>query len=310
MGSGRGKMKTVIMNLLIIFLIPFIFGGIIIRVKALWAGRKGAPLLQLFFDFVKYLKKGEVVSTATGFIFYAAPVISLVSVILTPFVSGAAILGFDGDFILFAYLMALSKFVSLAAAMDTGSSFEGMGASREASFTALTEPAFFIILGTGAAVYGEGSFAALRSFTAHGTSAGWLMAALAASGFMIMLVTEGARLPVDDPNTHLELTMIHEAMILDNSGPDMALITYTANLKMLLICSLAANALMPAGLEPGLALAALLGFFAAAAFLIGCVESLMARLRMTHVPQFVFFMSSLALILFAAAFIFIQGGAR
>ncbi len=306
-------MTHIIIYALIIVFMPFLLGGIIFRVKSFWSGRQGRPITQLFHDFFKYMKKGYVISGTTGFVFFAAPAVSLLAVmaasLLVPLASGRAVVEFEGAFIIFAYLMAFSKFVFVISALETGSSFEGMGASREATLTAFLEPAFFLIIGTAAAVSGKGSFSALSSFTARGTGAGWVMALLAASGFLIMLVTEGARVPVDDPDTHLELTMIHEVMALDNSGPDMALKSYTAYLKMTLISALFAYVLMPAGISDAVYAGVFLACMILAAVLTGCVESLMARLRMTHVPQFVFFMFSLAVILFSAAFIFMKGAA-
>ncbi|MCE5300186.1 MAG: NADH-quinone oxidoreductase subunit H [Spirochaetia bacterium] len=305
--------KSAVLNILVVLFGPFIFAGIINRIKAMWAGRKGPKILQTLYDFIKYMKKGEVISFTVSPVFSLAPVVSLgaagVAALVTPLAGGSAFVSIEGAFIIFAYMFALSKFAMLASAMETGSSFEGMGAAREATFTGFVEPAFFMTAGTAMLVSGSGSFDALSSFTASGDARGWLLASLAAAAFMIMLVTEGSRVPVDDPNTHLELTMIHEAMVLDNSGPAMALITYTANLKMLLIAALAAKVLIPANTGWLLSCALFMAVTAAAAAAVGCVESLVARLRMTHVPQFVFFMSSIALILFCAAFIFTMWGA-
>jgi formate hydrogenlyase subunit 4 len=307
-------MAVKITGIVLILLMPFVFAGVINRVKAFWAGRKGPPILQPLFDFVKYMGKAEVVSRLTTPLFILAPVVSFTAVVaasmLVPLISGARMVSFDGDFILFAYLLALSKFVSLAASMETGSSFEGMGSAREAAFTAIAEPAYFIIMATACAVSGAASFDSISGFVSSGGPRGLLLAMLSAAGLFIMLITEGSRVPVDDPNTHLELTMIHEAMVLDNSGPSMAFISYSANLKMTLLAALIAGFLMPAGLGAVLSGIILAAGIVLTAVITGCMESLMARLRMTHVPQFVFYMISLAFILFCAAFVFMTGGAK
>jgi formate hydrogenlyase subunit 4 len=212
-------------------------------------------------------------------------------------------------FVMFAYLLAASKFALIIMSMETGSSFEGMGASREAAFTAIAEPAFFLAAGTAVMLSGSGGFEALSSFAAKGNARGWLMAWLCVGAFFIMLLTEGSRVPVDDPNTHLELTMIHEVMALDNSGPHLALLNYTAYLKMFLFASLIALCLIP----PGMGAAAAAAFYALIIFvcavITGFIESLMARLRMTHVPQFIFFAVSLSAMLLCAAFILSSWGA-
>jgi formate hydrogenlyase subunit 4 len=307
-------MKTIMINLTLMAIVPFVFSGVITRVKAIWAGRKGAPVLQPFFDLLKLMKKGEVISLTTTGIFAWAPVIAICATLgagtLVPMACGAAITGFEGDFILFAYLLALAKFLSLAAAMDTGSSFEGMGSSREAVFSALVEPAFFILMAGSAAASGSGGFSGIMAAAQAGSAEGVLASVIAAAALFIMMLVEGCRVPVDDPDTHLELTMIHEAMVLDNSGPSMALINYTAALKMFLISSLFANFLIPRAVPPAAAAALYAAIILSAAVLAGCVESLMARLRMTHVPQFVFYMTTLSGAAFFIVLIFIPGGIK
>jgi formate hydrogenlyase subunit 4 len=309
-----GKKMKILIYMLIIIPAPFIFAGLINRVKALWAGRYGQPVLQPFYDFIKYMSKGQVISTATNPVFNAAQAVSagavIVASMLIPLCKPSPVFSVDYGFIVFAYLLGLSKFISLISAMDTGSSFEGMGASREASFTAFIEPSFFVIIATAAAVSGMDSFAGLATFAASNLPAGWAIAWLAAVAMLVMILTEGSRVPVDDPATHLELTMIHEAMVLDNSGPDMALINYTVNLKMVLLSAVIALIFTPAGASVGISALILACVLFLTAIITGCIESLMARLRMTHVPQFVFFMSSMAVIIFCSAFIFVLAASK
>ena len=303
-------MIELILNIVFIVFFPFIFLGLINRVKSLWAGRRGPSVLQPLRDCVKLLKKGAVISTTTSFVFRIAPSLIFSSVVIAalfaPMILKKSLFSFNGDFILFAYLLAAGRFFALIGAMDTGSSFEGMGASREAAFSSLVEPAFFIILGTLAFSTGAGSFAQLCGLYGPGTGTRLVISVLGAVALYIMLITEGCRVPVDDPNTHLELTMVHEVMVLDNSGPDLALIQYASALKMVVIGSFIANILLPP-MHPAAALPAFIGVLAVLAVSIGTVESLMARLRMSHVPQFILFMCSISVVMLAVIVLFVSG---
>jgi len=305
---------NVIANIIFILVMPFLFLGVINRIKSFWAGRQGPPLFQPLFDFLRLLKKGIVISRTTTALFYWAPLAALLAVLaaafLTPMAGGRSMIGFEGDMVVFLYLLGTAKFINIASAMDTGSSFEGMGAAREAAFTSLIEPAFFIIMGTVTAVSGAADFSGIKDLINTGETPAVLAASLCGAALFIMLLTEGSRIPVDDPNTHLELTMIHEVMVLDNSGPDLAVINYTAGLKMFLITSIMANFLTPAGLNPFMAGLLFTAIIFTAAILTGCVESFMARLRMSHVPQFVFFMISIAIVAFSIAFLMMNGGLK
>jgi formate hydrogenlyase subunit 4 len=304
--------KIIIYSALIIS--PLLFIGIINKVKAIWAGRKGAPVIQPYYDFIKLLHKGEVISRTTSFVFQVTPSInigaSLFALLIVPIPCIGSVISFEGDFVLFAYVLGLSRFMTVIAALDTGSSFEGMGASREVTFASLVEPAFFIILGTLALLTNQLSFNAI--FTMLNTSVGYTMLVklLLFTSLFIMLLTEGSRVPVDDPNTHLELTMIHEAMILDNSGPDLAFIFYSSALKMLLIALLIANLFVPdyLSLLQGLSLISLILIIVF--YSIGIVESLIARSRMSHVPQFIFLIMALSLTAFAVVAFFLRGGIK
>ena len=291
---------------------PLLFTGIINKVKAIWAGRKGAPVLQPYYDFFKMLRKGEVISKTTSFVFQITPSINIAAVLLAlmivPIPCVGSIISFEGDFVLFAYVLGLSRFMTVIAALDTGSSFEGMGASREVTFASIVEPAFFIIIGTLALLTNQISFSAI--FAMLNASIGYtlLVKLLLFTSLFIMLLTEGSRVPVDDPNTHLELTMIHEVMILDYSGPDLAFILYSSALKMLVISLLIANLFVPVylALLQGLLLLGLILFIVF--YSVGIVESLIARSRMSHVPQFVFLITALSLTAFAVVAFFLRGG--
>lgn len=307
-------MIITIINIALIIFLPFFFTALINRVKSLWSGRKGPSLLQPYSDFLKLTRKGEVISSTVSGIFHIAPSVAVSSVLMaalvTPLVGKQSFFSFQGDFVFFAYVLALGKFFMITGAMDTGSSFEGMGAGREATFAVLIEPAFFIILGSFAFINRASSFPDLFLFSGSGEEFHILTAIFATVSLLVMLITEGCRVPVDDPGTHLELTMIHEVMVLDNSGPDLALINYASSLKMVLITALIAAVITPAGRPLWGEILVFAGVCFFVAVLIGTIESLMARLRMTHIPQFVLFMSSLSIVLLAITVLFIAGGLK
>jgi formate hydrogenlyase subunit 4 len=293
--------------------LPFIFLGIVARTKAVWEGRKGAPILQSLYDVHKLLKKSEVVSSTSSLLFRMSPVMQLGCVLfaflVVPIPGQKALLSIPMDFLLFSYGLALGKFFMVVAAMDTGSSFEGMGASREISFSVLVEPAFFMLLGTFALITEHTSFSSIFPLLQDASSFSVLIQLLALAVLCIMLVVEGSRVPVDDPKTHLELTMIHEVMILDNSGPNLAFALYASGLKMVLIITLMANVIIPHTFTSGVMLVLYAALVCASAVVLGLVESLVARLRMSHVPQFIFIMAALALAAAATVLYCIHGGA-
>lgn len=307
-------MENLILNLLLIFLMPLLFIGIINKTKALWAGRKGAPVLQPFYDFFKRLRKGEVTSTTTTLVFQAASVAYPASVVfaslLLPVVDHQSALTFDGNFILFAYALSFGKFFTLLGAMDTGSSFEGMGASREAFFSALPEPAFFIVLGSLCLFQNVFSFDKLTVFTQTRSELGILIVLLVAAILFIILLIEGGRIPIDDPQTHLELTMIHEVMVLDNSGPSLAFIQYASAMKMVLLSVLILNFLIPAGIGIYASLLALIAGLFLIAFVIGAIESTIARLRLVRIPDFILPTLGMSLIVMFVVLLLKEGGAK
>jgi formate hydrogenlyase subunit 4 len=292
----------------LIVVAAFFFPGIIFRTKSIASGRKGPGLLQPVRDIIVLLKKGSVFSTTTGPVFQIAPAVTLASItcamLLIPFAEQKAILSFEGDFVLFAYLLALGKFFTVIAALDTGSSFEGMGASREALFSLLVEPAFFILLATFAMFTGYTSFSVIfNHFFITGNDYVMIYSIIGIYLFIQIAMVENSRVPVDDPKTHLELTMIHEVMILDYSGFDKALIHAGTYLKFALYGSLIYNLIVPAGwnilLQTGLFLA-VQAFFA---IVIGLTESFRARNKMNKNPKFILTLSAIAWIAFTVILI-------
>ncbi len=296
-------MLITILNILILFIAPFILLGILKKTKAFWAGRKGVSIFQPLWDFIRLMKKDAVYSTTTSWVFKFAPIASFSAIIFAsffvPLATGKAIINVPFAFIIFAYTLGFGKFFSIISALDTGSSFEGMGASREACFSTIVEPAFFIMMASIIALSQNYTFESIKLILKNAGVYGVLIIILAAVTLFIMLLVESCRVPVDDPTTHLELTMIHEVMILDNSGPDLGLITWGAAIKMFLFEALIANLILPLGESTLWNILLFLAIVALISFIIGTVESAIARFRMTHVFEFIFIMTLTALLILA-----------
>lgn len=266
--------------------------GVINKTKALFAGRIGPPLLQPYYDLGRLWRKGFVFSRTTTWVFLAGPVVGLVvpllAALLVPFGGLPAPVSFTGDLILFVYLFGLARFFTAAAALDTGSSFEGMGAVREVTFSCLAEPTLLfalLVLARGADSLTLGALLGPQLAGQWQGNAGASLGLILVCLFVVLLV-ENSRIPFDDPNTHLELTMIHEVMVLDHSGPALGMILYGAAMKLLVMGALLVRLVLPLqtgslALDLLLFLLGLLGL----AVLIGVVESTMARLRLPRVPQ-------------------------
>jgi formate hydrogenlyase subunit 4 len=303
---------------LALVLAPFLL-SVINRTKALYGGRRGQPWLQPYYDLWRLLRKGAVYSRTTTWVFRAGPIVGLAAVatalLMLPFGGSPGVLSFQGDFILFVYLLGVARLFLVLAALDTGSAFEGMGANREVLYSALAEPA--VMLGLAALakqVIDPSKAESLLSLSSLHEGMTWsvwatagLVVPLVVIAWWVVLLAETSRIPVDDPTTHLELTMIHEVMVLDHSGPDFAYITYTAALKLWLFGGLLLGLLFPVGtgtpaLDTLVAVVAMLLLAAA----VGIVEATIARLRLPRIPQLLVGATALA----ALAFVLEQGGAR
>jgi formate hydrogenlyase subunit 4 len=283
----KGPVFALLQLVLALLLAPLL-PAIVNRVKAVFAGRKGQPLLQGYFDLARLLSKAGIYSQTTSWIFRAGPTIGLAAAAaalsILPWAGVPALLSFDGDVVFFAALFGLARFATILGALDTGSAFEGMGASREAWFSALTEPALLLALAALARLSGSLSLSLMLTGAGVGGGAGAALL-LAAGAALVVFLAENARIPVDDPNTHLELTMIHEVMALDHGGVDLAFIQYGSALKLWAFGGLAASMLVPRAGVPALDMAIGLGALAFVAAATGVVESVMARLRLVRVPQ-------------------------
>ncbi|MCK9185504.1 MAG: NADH-quinone oxidoreductase subunit H [Candidatus Cloacimonetes bacterium] len=285
-------------NILSIIFFPLLFMGLIHRVKAIMVGRKGKSLWQKQRDFLKLLQKDEVLSQNATIISRIAPALSLAATVtaalFVPFLSTGTALSFRGDFILVIYLLTLSKGIMALAAMDSGSSFQGMGTSRELSFTAFLEPAFFLIIAALIFSVGAGSLSAIFALQNVVSAGIWNMFAslFIAIALYIIFLVESCRVPFDDPATHLELTMIHEVMILDYSGFSLAVIHYTAALKMFIYASLISHLIVPAHSS----ILWYLLILAVVYIFTGVLESLMARFRMNRNLELVLVPLSIAML--------------
>jgi formate hydrogenlyase subunit 4 len=279
-----------VLHVLVAFLLPPLLLGVVGKTKALFAGRIGPPLLQPYYDVVKLLQKGSVFSPTTTWVFKAGPVIALVTtglgLFLIPLGQDDAPVSFQGDLLLLAYLLGLGRFFLATAALDTGSSFEGMGAAREVTFACLAEPALFLGMMVLAKLSGSLRLADMlgSSVAEQWPVAGASLVLVVLSWFIVLLV-ENCRVPFDDPNTHLELTMIHEVMVLDHSGPALGLVLYGAALKLFAFIAILVRVVVP--VTTGylwIDWPAFIAGMLAVAVAIGIVESIMARLKLTHVP--------------------------
>ena len=278
------------LNLLSLLVLPLLLSGWIARVKALWSGRKGPPLLQPAYDVLRLLRKSPVYGSTTTPVFRIGPWFSLATTLgsaaLVPLCGLPSLASFPFDFVWFAYVWGLGRIALMLAALDTGSSFEGMGSAREATFAALLEPVLFLVAAALCLKSGVHTLdGALRSDLGSGA---WLLRVCAVLALVILLQVEAARMPVDDPSTHLELTMVHEVMVLDHSGPDLAAVQVAAATKLFIGSSLIASLLNPraaAGGWPAAGAQLVLAFAVATG--VGSVEALIARLKLRLVPSYI-----------------------
>ena len=302
-----------LMQIIVILLLAPLVGGITKKVKAFSQKRKGPPLLQSYFDIIKLFKKEIVVSETSSWIFRTAPYITfgtaLCAALFIPVVSGVSV--FSGDMLLAVYLLAGGRFFMTLSALDTGSTFGGMGSSREMMISSLFEPALLVALFSVALASGSTSFAVMESASQTGSflllNPVYILSLLSIA---MILFAETARIPVDDPSTHLELTMVHEAMLLEYSGRQLALMEAGAWIKQLFLITVIVNIFLPSGL-PGMAGAAAifisLGiYFAkviAVSIVIAVVEVSAVKFRLFSVPNLAAFSLILAFVGFVQYFV-------
>ena len=295
----------ILFNTLLMIIVARAIPGVINRTRALLAGRQGLPFVQHLRNVNLLLRKGAVYSTTTTALFRIAPAVylgaAIVAMLFIPVADLYPLISFEGDVICFAYTLALARIAIILAAMDTGSSFEGMGAAREALYGALIEPALMIGFATLAMFCGYTSFADIfeyeQSFNLHLT----IVMLLTAYLFVKITFVESGRVPVDDPRTHLELTMIHEVMCLDYSGIDMAMIHIAGWIKTACFSMIAANAIAATGCFHwwfAVPLAILLTGIS-----VGVVESTQARNKLVRNTTYIITISALAALIFFVGYL-------
>jgi len=278
-----------------------LFAGLVNKQKAKLTGRIGAPVLQPYFDLYRLFRKETINSATSSFISRVTPLINFTSLIIAaailPVGFWKPLIRFDGDIILFAYILGLSRFFQILAAMDIGSSFEGMGAAREATFALFAEPIFFFTIGSISFISGYTSlFDIYHSIQLDNISYEVFIIICSISVFMLA-VTECSRMPVDDPNTHLELTMIHEVMILDNSGFDLFLYQYSGNIKLFLYALLEISFFYPFSQQSYLLG---IGIFITGSIVLSIslavVETITSRYKMKNIPQYLLFATAIGIL--------------
>ena len=313
------QIAVVVSQVIIIIALAPLLSGFIKKVKAFFQIRKGPSIFQPYYDIAKLLKKDSVVSGNVSWVFHTAPVISFAAILtaglLVPTFISSLPFSFAGDFIAVIYLFALARFFTALASLDAGSSFGGMGGSREMFVASMVEPGMMLSIFAVAANFGSTSLSfisqTVSSLGIEAISPSFLLAFVA---LFIITIAETGRIPVDNPSTHLELTMIHEAMILEYSGKQLAIVELGAMMKQLLIFSLLANIFFPWGIASSAGAAAIV--FSLILYLlkivilgsaIAVVETSTAKWRLFRLPELMsisLMLSFLALI----SFIIVKGG--
>ena len=275
--------------------------GVINKQKALLTGRIGAPVWQPYFDLLRLSRKETIYATTASFISRLAPVVSfsaiLISSLMLPIGYVRPVLSFSGDIIVFAYLLGLARFFQILGAMDIGSSFEGMGAAREATFAVFAEPIYFFTLGSLAFISGYTSiYEIYHSIHLEDPTALVFIIVSSISAFFLM-VTECSRMPIDDPTTHLELTMIHEVMILDNSGVDLFLYQYSSYIKIMIYAVYEASFFNPFSMQSQwLGFSVFIIVLLLLSSLVAWMETMIARFKMKSIPQYLLFATAIGIL--------------
>ncbi len=305
----------VVFQVIVIISLAPLLSGFIKKVRAFFQIRKGPSIFQPYYDIAKLLRKDSVVSENVSWIFHAAPAISFIAILaagmLIPIYISDMPFGFAGDLIAVIYLFALARFFTALASLDAGSAFGGMGGSREMFVASMVEPAlmlsiFAIALNAGSTNLGH------ISQTVSGPTAVSPYNILAFVALFIIAIAETGRIPVDNPATHLELTMIHEAMILEYSGKQLAIVELGAMMKQLLVFALLANIFFPWGIASGISGAGIaLVLFIIKILILGAamavIETSTAKWRLFRLPDLLS-VSLMLSFLSLVSFIIVRGG--
>jgi formate hydrogenlyase subunit 4 len=305
--------------IILIVICALLYPGTIDRTKAILSGRRGPKVYQFIFDSWRLFKKGNVYSDKSSFVFQISAIINfaclLTCLFLIPFPGSKPILSFDGDFVFMLYLLGLGRFIQVVAALDVSSGFEGMGANREVLYASLLEPAFFLLMGTMCIFTGFTNFndIFIKLYENQNEYLGSVVIITSAIIVFMFLLVDNSRIPTDDPNTHLELTMVHEVMVLDHSGFDLGLIKLTSALKFAVFGSIICCLVIPSRpiiadpslyiLDMGLKIVLYMLFQFIMAVAIGFVESFKPRNKMARNPQYILSISAIAAVLFCVMII-------
>ncbi|MBF0299833.1 MAG: NADH-quinone oxidoreductase subunit H [Oligoflexia bacterium] len=286
-----------VLSLIIPLLLAPLLYGIINRTKAKFAGRIGSPLLQTYYDLYKLIHKNFIYSTSSSWIIRIGSLIiftvTVTTLLLLPFACIPSVISFSGDILLFVYMLALIRFMMILSGMDVGSSFEAMGSAREGYFAMLAEPAVLLSLVTLVVLpvskIDLSVNTLLKMLTLNNFFTISPILFILSISFFIILLLETSRIPFDDPNTHLELTMIHEVIILDHAGLDFALITYATSLKLWIFSSIISHLLIPIDIVDNQLLNIIIHLISifAISIVVGIVESTFARLRLIRVQNLI-----------------------
>ncbi len=302
-----------IFQIAITLLIAPFFTGIIRKMKAKVQHRVGASIFQSYYDLIKLLKKDLVVSDTASWIYNTAPYIyfitSVIAVSCLPIIRGLTGFSFYTDLLILVYVLAAGRIFMTLAGLDTGSTFGGMGSSRELLVSSLAEPALFIVVITVSAGTGAASTNITRiydSISSNTLSAFTPMNILLFVSMLLILIAESSRIPVDDPSTHLELTMVHEAMVLEYSGRQLAFIEMGNYLKQLAIMTFMANILIPVGFNIENVFLSFLIYLIKVliiAVIVGIVEINTVKLRLYSIPNFAVLALIISILGFLTGFI-------
>jgi formate hydrogenlyase subunit 4 len=283
--------------LLVLSLAPLLT-GFVRKVKARLLRRKGPPLLQPYRDLIRLMRKEVVLAESASWLFRVVPYLifatTWVAASLVPTFRTGLLFSWSADLIVIIALLGSARFFQALAGMDVGTSFGGIGSSREMMIASLAEPAMIMIVFTLALIAGSTQLSTMAEFMASPAVGLRVSLALALLGLIMVAIAENARIPVDNPATHLELTMVHEAMVLEYSGRHLALIELSASLKLVLYFSLIACLFVPWGLKPPgaeaaafvVGIATYVGKLAVGGILLAVFETSTAKMRVFRVPQF------------------------
>jgi len=295
-----------ILQVALIVAISPLITGVIRKLKALLQSRRGPGIFQPYYDLYKLFRKDSVVSRNSSWIFIVTPYIymaaMLTAALLVPvFITQS--LGFAGDLIVFIYLLAMARFFMAVAALDAGSAFGGMGSSREMAISSLAEPTMLLSIFAMALIAGTTSLGDISQQLASSPGLVRPSLFLAFAAFFIATLAENARLPVDNPSTHLELTMIHEAMALEYSGKGLALMELSSMTKLVLFLAVLSNVFMPWGIATdatpmalAIGMIAILLKIGTLAAVIALIESTFSKMRLFRVPNLLTVSFTLALL--------------